>query len=153
MTTQETLQRFHDLLGEFARRTGLDTLEPDEDHGCRIMIDGRLPLDIDTVPETGALYLHAPLCEVPKDPAPGFYRDFLEASLFGSQALGAHFGIDADTDEVILFREMPLHATDAERFENEITDFIAALDAWKERLTPEPHYNAREETGNQAILA
>ena len=153
MNHDESIQCFQDLLSEFARRTGLESLTPDEDNGCRIIIDGQLPLDIDSVPETGALFLHAPLCDIPTKPSVEFFRTFLEASLFGSQTLGANFGIDSDTNEIILFREMSLGATSPEQLENEMTDFIATLDTWKERVAPHHQTTNIHNDNNQAIRA
>lgn len=153
MNHDESLERFHDLLDAFARRAGLESLTPDEDNGCRIIVDGHIPLDIDSVPETSALFLHAPLCDIPKKASAEFFRNFLEASLFGNQTLGANFGIDNDTDEVILFREMPLHATGPEQLENEITDFIATIDIWKERVAPRHEDISVRNDNSQAIFA
>ena len=123
----------NDLLGELGQKMGLGKIEVSDENTCRLIFDDKLIVDFEPSNDGKQLYVYSVLCSVAHGERDGFYRRLLLANLFGRETGGASFGLDDETDEVIMFRSFPLETTDFQVFQEGLEAFLNGLEEWMER--------------------
>jgi hypothetical protein len=125
---------FQDILQELGSRMGLRGLCLDDNNVCRLVFDGRLTIDIEPLPERNRLFLHSVVCPLPAEDREGLFAELLEANLFGKATGGASFGLDANLEEILLFRELDLANLDYQGLASELEIFLQQLEIWTEKV-------------------
>ena len=123
----------NDLLGELGQQMGLGKIEVSDDNTCRLIFDEKLIVDFEPSNDGKQLYVYSVLCSVAHGEQDGFYRRLLLANLFGRETGGASFGLDDETEEVIMFRSFPLETTDFQVFREGLEFFLNGLEEWMGR--------------------
>jgi hypothetical protein len=113
------------LLGELARKTGVERLALDKDGVCAIEVDGRFVLHVAAgdAPDEAMLYVR--LGDIREDQQLAFYRRMLEAN-----AGGTSLALDEATGAALLVRRTRLEGMGYPAFERLIEDTTAAAEGW-----------------------
>jgi hypothetical protein len=122
-----------EVLAELRRALELPDLAFNKHHVCRLVFDGRLPIDVESLPESGVLHLHAVVGHANSLDL-GRARELLSANLFGYGTAGATLGLDEQREEILLFRTYALDTIDPQRLIRELVEFVAAAEMWCEQL-------------------
>ncbi len=146
MPRQPALERFRRIMKDFGRTTGMGEIEVGEDCNARLVFNDSLEVDIEGSPDQSALYMHGVVSR--SDALRGGGEGalfFLHASLFHPRARGGSFSFDREMQEVVLFRCLPLQELSLTVFEDELMQFVDALDYWREAVQRGAALPARRE--------
>ncbi|KPL51402.1 hypothetical protein ABB55_03460 [Prosthecomicrobium hirschii] len=121
-----------DAVQQLGRQIGLP-LKLDGDGACRLVFDGKLPVDIEAV-EGSVAYLHTGIGILPTSGGEALMRSLLEGNLFGRGTGASVIGIDSHLGEILLTRRLDMSKTDYAEFAAAIEDFVTHAKAWIERI-------------------
>ena len=130
----------HDLLNEYARSIGMDSLSLDEAGRCSLLFDDKFSVTLETHPETGALVIFAELGPVPVDREHAFCQQMLRANYFwqhtgglGTLALAPEEDPNVPQTAALMY-QTPLQSLDFGTFQNRLSDFVDTAEAWIDYL-------------------
>lgn len=123
-----------DILRELGHQMGLGPLTLNEHRLCRLVFDGRMTVDIESLPDDSRFFVHAVAGRVPSDNQAAVFAELLSANLFGQETGGACLALDRGRDEILLFREFLTDRTDYVAFAAALATFVNRLDHWQNRF-------------------
>jgi hypothetical protein len=126
------------LLRDLGKLVGLGELGLDADGRCRLLIDGRLEIEISTGEGDDRLILAALVGELKADAPPELYATLLDANFFWRGTNGATLGVERESRTVVLLETLPLAGLDIGRLEGRLQAFVNSAEAWVERLADAP---------------
>lgn len=128
---------FLELLVDLSKQIGMQTpLKPDDNGVCRLVFDGKYPIDLEA-PDTGqSIYLYATVGGVPPQPElkNAVYELLLSANLFGRGTGEACFALDPEQEEILLIQVLRTERTDATELVRVLEQFVGYLVSWQEKL-------------------
>lgn len=120
-----------DLVQELGSRLNLTGLSL-TDGVCRLVFDRQLPVDLED-DGAGNLAYHAVIGVLPHGERERVLRTLMSAHLFGLETGGAAFGLHPRTDEVYLFRLLPVENLEVELALRVLESFTQQAETWKRR--------------------
>ncbi|MBL9207649.1 MAG: type III secretion system chaperone [Opitutaceae bacterium] len=120
-----------DLVQELGSRLNLTGLSL-TDGVCRLVFDRQLPIDIED-DGSGNLAFHAVIGVLPHGERERVLRTLMSSHLFGLETAGAAFGLHPGTDDVYLFRLLPVESLEVEQALRVLESFTHQVEAWKRR--------------------
>ncbi|MFO1450188.1 MAG: type III secretion system chaperone [Opitutaceae bacterium] len=120
-----------DLVQELGSRLNLTGLSL-TDGVCRLVFDRQLPIDLED-DGAGNLAYHAVIGVLPHGERERVLRTLMSAHLFGLETGGAAFGLHPRTDEVYLFRLLPVENLEVELALRVLESFTQQAETWKRR--------------------
>jgi len=123
-----------EILAELTREIGLEGTQFDENHMCRLVFDDKLAVDFENPPDQNLLLVYASAGKLPRDGREQLYKMMLEANLFGLGTGGAVLALDANLDEIILFRRYPSDDIDYDKFKQDLELFLESLEQWQDKV-------------------
>ena len=109
-----------------------------DEQGCaRLMFDGHLAIDFERDQDAGLLQVYSVLGLLPAQGREALLLQLLQANLFGADTAGATLAIDSQTasgGDILLCRSVNVQGLAAPDFVRLVEQFVAAAEAWKERL-------------------
>lgn len=120
-----------DLVQELGSRLNLTGLSL-TDGVCRLVFDRQLPVDLED-DGAGNLAFHAVIGVLPHGERERVLRTLMSAHLFGLETGGAAFGLHPRTDEVYLFRLLPVENLEVELALRVLESFTQQAETWKRR--------------------
>lgn len=123
-----------EVLETLRRELQIPDLAFNSQNVCRLVFDGRLPVDLESHADSGVLHLHV-VVGYANNLDTARMRELLSANLFGHGTAGATLGLDDQRDEILLFRTYALEALDAPRLLQDLVEFVAIAEMWSERLS------------------
>lgn len=121
-----------DLVQELGRRLNLTGLTLN-DGVCRLVFERHLSVDIED-DGAGNLCFHAVLGPLPHANRESVLLRLLNTHLFGIDSDGAAFGVHPRTQEVYLFRTLPVATLDVEVALDVLERFAQQAETWKRQL-------------------
>lgn len=121
-----------DLVAELGQRLNLTNLTL-TDGVCRLVFDRTLPIDIED-DGAGNLCFHTIIASLPHDNREPLMRALLSAHLFGLETDGAAFGVHPKTDEIYLFRLLPVENLEVETALTALERFTHHAESWRRRV-------------------
>jgi hypothetical protein len=101
---------------------------------CRLLFEGETTVDIEPVPDEGALFFYSTIGQISPVETEPVYRFLLESNLFGKGTAGGTLACDFETNEIVLWRSLEIDPLTVERFETELTRFVDAAQNASARL-------------------
>ena len=130
------MKQYCEFLEKVADAASLGDLTPDESGLVSLMIDGRLGLNLQYVPETSKIFCFVDMCALPVDAEGSILRDLLAANLFYTETAGGTFAIESESARVIyqyMFDFVP-ETADAKQFVSILEKILSLVDLWIERI-------------------
>jgi len=121
-----------DLIAELGQRLNLTGLTLNGGV-CRLVFDQTLPIDIED-DSSGNLCFHTVLAPLPHDQRESLLAALLSAHLFGVDTDGAVFGLHPKTDELYLFRSLPVESLDVDKALTALERFTHQAEVWRRRI-------------------
>ncbi|PTY07814.1 hypothetical protein DB347_06205 [Opitutaceae bacterium EW11] len=121
-----------DLVQEIGERLNLTGLTLN-DGICRLVFDNSLPIDIED-DDAGNLCFHSVLAPLPHDGRESLLAGLLSAHLFGIETDGAVFGLHPRTEELYLFRTLPVEGLEVEPALDALERFTHQVETWKRKI-------------------
>ena len=122
-----------DLVQELGQRLNLTGLTLNGGV-CRLVFDHHLPVDLED-DDAGNLCFHTTLGPLPHEGREALFAALLSAHLFGLETDGAVFGLHPKTDEIYLFRSLPVETLDVDTALNVLERFTQQADNWRQKIT------------------
>lgn len=121
-----------DLIHEIGQRLNLPNLTL-QDGVCRLVFDRTLIIDLED-DGAGNLCLHSVLTSLTAPGRDALLAPLLSAHLFGLETDGACFGLHPQTDELYLFRVLPIAALDAATAMDVLERFTHQVENWRRKI-------------------
>src|SRR5687768_3051537 len=122
-----------DALAELGAQIGLSDLALDENGLARVVFDGTLTVDFESMDEGRVLHLSSVVAALDgSDREEALFERLLQANLLGIATGGAHFSISEGDGEVLLERKLPVEVLACSSFVNAVETFVNHLEGWKE---------------------
>ncbi len=121
-----------DLVQELGHRLNLTGLSLTNGI-CRLMFDRSLPIDIED-DGTGNLYYHCNLGPLPHQNREALLTSLMSAHLFGFETDGAAIGLHPKTNDLYLFRCLPVESLDVDGSIKILERFAQQAENWKKRI-------------------
>jgi hypothetical protein len=122
----------HDLVHELGNRLNLTGLSLSNGI-CRLMFDRSLPIDIED-DGNGNLYYHCNLGPLPHQNREAVLASLMSAHLFGFETDGAAIGLHPKTNDLYLFRSLPIESLEVDGALKSLERFTQQAENWKKRL-------------------
>ena len=127
-----------DLLQALGQSLKVDGLELNDRGVCRLLLDGKLELNIEHAPVEDAVHLYSTLGKAPDVERESFFASLLEAQHFAREiGEGCAFGLDASTGDVLLHRKLSVGDLNEETFYQALNEFANWGDHWRAKLSGE----------------
>ncbi|MEW6605865.1 MAG: type III secretion system chaperone [bacterium] len=127
----------NDHLKTFGAKVKVDDLALDEENFCGIVFGKKgeeIQINIEVIEEEDMVCFHTTLLELPKENREEIYRQLLSAHLFGLETNGAFFGVNPETDDVLLCYTWVLEQMEYQDFEAMLENLFAATKYWISEL-------------------
>ncbi len=121
-----------DLVAEIGARLNLTGVTLN-DGVCRLVFDRHLPIDIED-DGAGNLCFHTVLAPMPHEGREALMSTLLSSHLFGLDTDGAVFGLHPKTNDIYLFRSLPLDGIVVDAALTALERFTQQAEAWKQRI-------------------
>lgn len=121
-----------DLVQELGQRLNLTGLAFNNGV-CRLVFDQSLFVDLEDDGE-GNLCFHAMLRPLPHEGREAVLTALMSAHLFGLETGGAAFGLHPKTDELYLFRSLPVQTLDVDTAYAALESFAHHAGQWRTRI-------------------
>ncbi len=125
-------------LKEFGKELNLEGLAFDENLTCILGIDNTFSLHLTYEPQSGRLYLYAPLLDgLPKDDKVRLrlYEALLEGAMLGGQMAGGGVGVAIQEELILMHAVLDMGiGTDASALRRFAAIFVEAVERWRERV-------------------
>ncbi len=124
-------------LREFGKELNLDGLSFDENHTCILGIDNTFSLHLTYEPNSGRLYLYAPVLDgLPQDSQTKLrlYEALLEGSMLGGQMAGGGVGVAVKEELILMHCVLEMgHGADPASLRRFAPLFVEAVEKWRAR--------------------
>ncbi len=125
-------------LKEFGKELNLEGLAFDENLTCILGIDNTFSLHLTYEPQSGRLYLYAPLLDgLPEDPKVRLrlYEALLEGSMLGGQMAGGGVGVAVQEGLILMHAVLDMGiGTDSSALRRFAAIFVEAVERWREKV-------------------
>ncbi len=121
-----------DLVQELGQRLNLTGLSL-ANGICRLMFDRSLPIDIED-DGNGNLYYHCNLGPLPHQNREPLLSALMSAHLFGLETDGAAIGLHPKTNDLYLFRCIPIESLEVDGALKILERFTQQAENWKKRI-------------------
>lgn len=149
------LKPLQDLLDEYARAIGLNSLQLDENGRCGLWFDDKFSVTIEYSPENEAVVFFSELGGIPPDRELELCRLLLEANHFWRHTGGlGTLSLAPENPEhpesprvVVMLYQTPLQVLDSGTFQSRLNDFADTAEAWMDYLAQgqeSPYYEPVE---------
>ncbi|MFL9989180.1 CesT family type III secretion system chaperone [Paraburkholderia sediminicola] len=126
---------FDRLLDELASAIGMETLKFDDDGFCHITVDNEFPVSIRREHATQRLVILGQIAErLPGTVGQELLTAMLAQGLGPLRDNGIGIGYETSTENLILYRSIPLADLDLERFQATLGNFFETVKGWRQRL-------------------
>ncbi len=120
------------FLEQLGRELGIADLSFNFENVCRLIVGEDVVIDLEYLEEDQVIQAFSSLGSPPVgEPA---WRELLSANLFGGGTGGATLALDAEQNEVILFRSFDLETLEIQKFLRDLNSMTDAAEFWTERL-------------------
>jgi hypothetical protein len=121
-----------DLVQELGQRLNLTGLTLNGGV-CRLVFDQSLPIDLED-DGLGNLCFHTVVAPLPHEGREALFAALLSAHLFGLETDGAVFGLHPKTDELYLFRSLPVDNLSVDHALDVLERFTQQAESWKKKI-------------------
>jgi len=118
------------LLKKLGKSLNLPHLDLDDNNHCILLFDEKLVLNIELNEPKEALVIYAYLGEVPLENREVIFERLLEANAFWNGTNGATFGIDKQSQTLVLAYALELPLRHPETFEENLANFVETVEKW-----------------------
>ena len=125
-------------LSSLAEAAGIESLELNDQGVCAFQFGDRVTLCLELPDDSDVLHLYSPICPVPGFGQTLLFRRLLEWNLLGLGTRGASFGIDRNTNQVLLSVSLLMADTSVDRFLNVIGNFAETCERFADELNVPP---------------
>lgn len=122
-----------DAITELGRLLGQQDLTLSDAGTCRLTFDGRLPVDIEALPDGRTLHLSSVVSVLDLESEQSL-RALLSANRLGTGTGGASFSLSPDA-EILLEHRLDMEQFDLTAFANAMETFVNYVDGWEDRLS------------------
>ena len=123
-----------ELLSELGKRLGLDDLALEPNGTCNLIIEDRIDITIEEIAGEDAVYLYSTLGFAPATGRETLYGKLLSAHLFGAESGDAYFGLNPQTEELLLIKRLSLNGLNCDGFQEQLQEFTNWTLTWHDRL-------------------
>lgn len=124
---------FIDLVGDFAKRVGLETLVPD-DEGCVYVQFDEMVVCFSEVPDSASVAIYAPVGMLPPQTNAQLLTLLMRANYLGRGTGGATLSQIDNGNTILLHQVVPLVVLDGETFANMVEKFVNVVEEWHANL-------------------
>jgi hypothetical protein len=128
----------NELLASLSEGLGLGALRFDSKRVCRLVFDDVHEVDLEQPEGLPMLFVHAVIARLPAGAREEIFRRCLIGNFFGSGTGDAMLCLDANRDEILLFRRLPLPETGLAELEAALLDFVGRMQPLKDVLAAAP---------------
>lgn len=122
-----------ELIGDFAKRVGLEGLVPDGEGCVYVQFDDRA-VCFREVPDAASVAIYAPVGVLPPQANAQLLTLLMRANYLGRGTGGATLSQAEDGNTILLHQVIPLAALDGESFANAVEGFVNVLGEWHANL-------------------
>jgi hypothetical protein len=122
------------LLQELARKTGLADLKFSSEGVVSFLFNDTCTTSIEKSPDEQHIIIYGVIGKLPEIDRQNWLTTFLNANLLGFDTLGAAFGLDSDSQEIILSKTFSTHGLQFHTFYEELQQFMHVQQKWTDRL-------------------
>lgn len=126
------------LLHAIGNACGLNNLTFDAQGCARLLIDGKLAIQLEHHDTDARIYLYSPIGTVPPTDRETVFRQLLEANLFGQDTADATLAVDKHRNDIIIWQAIAVAQADPNDMADLLERFIGAAETWQERLAAAP---------------
>ena len=126
---------FQELVRQFAKEAGIDDIERMITDGMCVLDFGRTSVTLAEHGETNTLVMCAEIAPVPDGGRTELSQMMMKEMFANGVPRGTIFSIDASSGNFHLHRCDHLGSMDPESFGKTVTDFVAAVETWRNRVT------------------
>ena len=124
---------FRDLMDDFAKRVGLESLTPDDEGCVYVQFDDRAVCFCE-VPDAASVAIYAPVGVLPPQANAQLLTLLMRANYLGRGTGGATLSQAEDSNTILLHQVIPLVALDGESFADTVEKFVNVLGEWHANL-------------------
>jgi hypothetical protein len=127
---------FAELLQAVGHKLQLDDLKLNDQGVCRLMIGDALEINIEHSYAEEKIHLYSTLGKAPDTDREAFFTRLLEAQHFASEiGEGCAFGLDSQTGDVLLHRQISAEHLTESSFEEALNIFVNWSEYWQQKLS------------------
>lgn len=132
---------------EFSEKIGLNpALKLSESGRLTIKVDEEFEIDIETSSDDQKLHIYTVIGRLPESIDPKFFREMLEANLFGQGSHGAVLSIDAAMHEIVAMYTLPVQQVSMDELASTMESAIEAAQTWRKKLQEAQHRGPERES-------
>lgn len=141
------------LLNAIGNACGLDNLQFDAQGCAKLLIDGKLGIQLEHNDTDERIYIYSSLGTIPVTDRETVFRRLLESNLFGHDTGGATLAIDRLQNDFILWQAIAINQTTPEDMSAIVERFINAAETWQARLNDLPVPDTLDTTHSRAGMS
>ena len=134
-------QTVQDVLADFGKNIGLESLQLGEEGYCRMQVDDSLEINFELDSKNGLLLFLTPIAKA----NPKLYADCLELNMLFRELRGARFILIREANLIALMKAVEVDQLTLSVFEVQLEEFIQVAQNWIDAFSESPEATKENE--------